>query len=80
MHLHCACYDIVRLCGAAYLAYLDLKLLRSTSSTTEIAPAMPRTNGAIYRQYVITNLVITKAGLFTLSFVPQIVLPASDPV
>lgn len=73
-------YDIVRLCGAAYLAYLGIKFLRSTSSVTEIAPAMPRANRAIYRQGVITNLFNPKAALFTLSFVPQFVSPATGPV
>ena len=73
-------YDIVRLCGAAYLAYLGVKFLRSTASITEIAPAMPRANWAIFRQGVITNLFNPKAALFTLSFVPQFVSPATGPV
>lgn len=73
-------YDVVRLCGAAYLAYVGVNFLRSRSSISEIAPAMPRANWTIFRQGVITNLFNPKAALFTLSFVPQFVSPATGPV
>jgi threonine/homoserine/homoserine lactone efflux protein len=70
----------VRLCSAGYLACLGVKFLRSTSSITEIAPAMPRDNQTIYRQGVITYLFNPKAALFKLSFVPQFVSPATGTV
>jgi threonine/homoserine/homoserine lactone efflux protein len=73
-------YEIVRLCGAAYLAYLGVKFLRSTSSIMRIDAAMPQGCGTIYRQGVVTNLFNPKAALFTLSFVPQFVSPETGPV
>lgn len=73
-------YDIVRLCGAAYLAYLGVKFLTSKSSALKIAPAMKRATLKIYREGVITNLFNPKAALFTLSFVPQFVSSDAGPV
>ena len=66
-------YDVVRLCGAAYLAYLGIRFLRSRSSVLEISPSGERAAWKVYRQGVITNLFNPKAALFTLSFVPQFV-------
>jgi threonine/homoserine/homoserine lactone efflux protein len=73
-------YDVVRLCGAAYLAYLGIRFLRSRSSVLEIAPSGERAIWKVYRQGVITNLFNPKAALFTLSFVPQFVSPGAGPV
>jgi threonine/homoserine/homoserine lactone efflux protein len=73
-------YDAVRLCGAAYLAYLGIRFLRSRSSVLEISPAGEGVAWKIYRQGVITNLFNPKAALFTLSFVPQFVSTGFGPV
>lgn len=73
-------YDVVRLCGAAYLAYLGIRFLRSRSSVLEISPSGERAVWKVYRQGVITNLFNPKAALFTLSFVPQFVSTGAGPV
>lgn len=73
-------YDVVRLCGAAYLAYLGIRFLRSRSSVLEISPSREKAVWKVYRQGVITNLFNPKAALFTLSFVPQFVSTGAGPV
>lgn len=68
-------YTIIRLCGAAYLAYLGIRAFTS-SSATAAQPLAPASLSAIFRQGVITNVLNPKVALFFLAFLPQFVDPA----
>jgi threonine/homoserine/homoserine lactone efflux protein len=75
-------YTVVKLAGAAYLAYLGVRLLISTIMSGEEPPPerMPqvavRGNGAAFRQGLVTNLLNPKIALLFLTLLPQFV--ASD--
>ncbi len=66
-------YDVIRLLGAGYLAWIGFQFLTSESKTNNVAIAGRRNMMQIYRQGVFTNLINPKAILFNLSFVPQFV-------
>ena len=71
-----AAYDVVRLAGAAYLAYLGMRALirpQPLSLDTRVARS---SLGAVFRQGVFTNLLNPKVALFFLAFLPQFVDPA----
>jgi threonine/homoserine/homoserine lactone efflux protein len=70
---------IVKLCGAAYLGYLGVRMIfeRGTS------PSEPATFGrdsdwAIFRAGFFTNVLNPKVALFFLAFLPQFVSPGAD--
>ena len=68
-------YTIVRLAGAAYLIYLGFGLLRHAGKPN-LARVMDRaTEGEIFRQGVVTNVLNPKVALFFLAFLPQFVDP-----
>lgn len=70
---------IVKYAGAAYLIYLGVRALRSSSAIT--APVIERARlSGIFRQGVITNVLNPKVALFFLAFLPQFVDPAKGPV
>lgn len=73
-------YNVIRFAGAGYLAWLGIKFIRSKESMISIDPARRKPLSSIYRQGVVTNLLNPKAALFTLSFVPQFVVPEIGPV
>ena len=68
----------VKLAGAAYLAYLGLRMLfdRSTHSRPHAMFQAQRVR-VMYAQAVLTNVLNPKVALFFLSFLPQFVNPAS---
>lgn len=78
-----AAYAILRWCGAAYLLWVGLKMLRhprpglvsggSTRPFAETARTRPFATGAL------TNLLNPKVGIFYVSFLPQFV-PAGVPL
>lgn len=67
----------VKLAGAAYLAYLGLRMLFSRATAAAI-PAGFSSSGfrAAFRQGLLTNLLNPKVALFFLAFMPQFI--ASD--
>jgi threonine/homoserine/homoserine lactone efflux protein len=71
-------FMVVKLAGAAYLAYLGLRMLldRSVVGTTGSAFPTQRLR-IIYAQAVLTNVLNPKVALFFLSFLPQFVDPTS---
>ncbi|MGP1253898.1 MAG: LysE family translocator [Kiloniellales bacterium] len=81
-----ALFDILRWLGAAYLAWLGLKALRSAWQSWYRAsgaplPMFPRaTWRRTYLQALLTNMLNPKVILFYLAFVPQFVSPAAGPV
>lgn len=66
-------YDVVRILGAGYLAWVGLHYLTSKSGMGPVNVVERRPSWQIYRQGVFTNLLNPKAILFNLSFVPQFV-------
>jgi threonine/homoserine/homoserine lactone efflux protein len=74
-------YEVLRLGGAAYLAYLGVRALRAKGSTLEIgAPAAPLTPWRLYRDGLVNNLMNPKAILFSLTFLPQFASPERGPI
>jgi threonine/homoserine/homoserine lactone efflux protein len=76
-------YDVVRVCGAAYLVWLGTTALwRARRKSGEDAPPEPAGAGAgfaAFRAGVGTNLLNPKAGVFYMSLVPQF-MPQGAPV
>ena len=74
-------FNVLRWAGAAYLAYLGIKLWRSPVpdpiAATTPAMAQPRTSGALYRQGVLVAASNPKAILFAAAFLPQFIHPHS---
>ena len=73
-------YDLVRIAGASYLAWIGIKIFTSKTGFGAVSPAQSKPLFTIYRQGVLTNLMNPKAALFTISFVPQFVSPAQGPI
>jgi len=73
-----AVFDTLRLCGAAYLAYLGVKCWRAPvhdqTSAPSDAPAAAA-SGAIYRQGFLVAASNPKAILFAAAFFPQFINP-----
>ncbi|URN01358.1 LysE family translocator [Actinomadura madurae] len=76
-------YDVVRVCGAAYLVWLGTTALwrarRKESGGAPPEPAVAGTGFAAFRAGVGTNLLNPKAGVFYMSLVPQF-MPHGAPV
>jgi threonine/homoserine/homoserine lactone efflux protein len=69
-------FTLIKLLGAAYLVYVGISLLRSSStpfdsaSATRLAPASLR---SVFMQGFLTNVLNPKVALFFLAFLPQFV-------
>jgi threonine/homoserine/homoserine lactone efflux protein len=70
-----AAYTVIRLAGAAYLAYLGVQALRSTGEADE-RPLARGGDAAAFRQGVLTNVLNPKVAMFFLAFLPQFVDPS----
>ena len=72
-------FMVVKYLGAAYIAYLGLKMILGKNDFLEDGQAI--NHGAdlarIYRQGVLTNVLNPKVALFFLTFLPQFVDPAN---
>lgn len=69
-------YTVVKLAGAAYLAYLGVRMLISAGAAAPEAPApvvAVRGDGAAFRQGLVTNLLNPKIALLFLTLLPQFV-------
>ena len=70
-------FDIIRYAGAAYLAYLGLRLLfarvRDSSEATTDAPRLPESHWSMIRRGFWVNLLNPKAIVFFLAFIPQFI-------
>jgi threonine/homoserine/homoserine lactone efflux protein len=75
-----AAFDIVRYAGAAYLVWLGINALRSTSDTVAFKTLERSSNAAIFRQGALTNILNPKVALFFLAFLPQFTDPARGPM
>ncbi|WP_141576441.1 LysE family translocator [Actinomadura sp. WMMA1423] len=75
-------YNVVRVCGAAYLVWLGATALRSARRMGEVEhpePVLAAGRRAAFRAGVGTNLLNPKAGVFYMSLVPQF-MPHGAPV
>ena len=73
-------FTVLKLAGAAYLAYLAWQILRApVGGETGAAPA-PMKPGALYRRGIVMNLTNPKVVIFFLAFLPQFVSPDRGPV
>jgi threonine/homoserine/homoserine lactone efflux protein len=63
-------FTVISLAGAAYLAWLGVKTLRSSSSYG-LGNARVEPLGRVFREGVLVNLLNPKTALFFLAFLPQ---------
>ncbi len=70
-------YELIRYAGAAYLAYLGIRILLARGSNGATAETSASTNyfslRSVFRQGVTTNVLNPKVALFLLAFLPQFV-------
>jgi threonine/homoserine/homoserine lactone efflux protein len=67
-------YTLLKWAGAAYLAWLGIKLLLKPRSAFELAvPAGAASSGNWWLRGFLTNLLNPKVGVFYVSFLPQFV-------
>jgi threonine/homoserine/homoserine lactone efflux protein len=69
-------YDVIRLCGAAYLIWLGAQVLRARAAPGAIAELPPASLRAVFWQGFVTNVLNPKVALFFLAFLPQFADPA----
>jgi threonine/homoserine/homoserine lactone efflux protein len=74
-----ASVDVIRLLGAAYLAYLAADTLRGTRSAG-LRGYRVRPPGAVFRRAAITNLANPKIVVFFAAFLPQFTRPEAGSV
>ena len=72
-------YAVIRLAGAAYLLYLGITMWRSAGRGGAIRAIVPASDGEIFRQGAITNILNPKVAMFFLAFLPQFIDPARGP-
>jgi threonine/homoserine/homoserine lactone efflux protein len=72
-------YDFVRLAGAAYLIYLGVGMLWSAGRGDALRPVADASDGDIFRQGAITNVLNPKVAMFFLAFLPQFIDPGRGP-
>jgi threonine/homoserine/homoserine lactone efflux protein len=73
-------YETVQYAGAAYLVWLGVRALASTSSPLQMRQVEPEPLGRIFQQGVLTNVLNPKVALFFLAFLPQFTDPARGPL
>lgn len=70
-------FDIIRYAGAAYLAYLGLRLIftrvRSAGEAAADGPRLPESHWSMIRRGFWVNLLNPKAIVFFLAFIPQFI-------
>jgi RhtB (resistance to homoserine/threonine) family protein len=71
-------FTIVKLAGAAYLAYLGVQALRSSLRHDAAQPPSPRRGASPFLQGVFSNVLNPKVAVFYLTFLPQFMSPADS--
>jgi threonine/homoserine/homoserine lactone efflux protein len=72
-------YNVLKLAGAAYLAYLGIKLLLRPRRDFAVGEASASAGGwAWLRTGFLTNILNPKVGMFYVSFVPQFIPAGAD--
>ena len=75
---HPAAYDLIRICGAAYLAWMAVQVWRR-SSTVARARSFPDVRQAARRGFFI-NVSNPNTALFIFAFIPQFTDPTIGPI
>jgi threonine/homoserine/homoserine lactone efflux protein len=73
-------FTLLKLAGAAYLAYLAWHALRSRGDGGSTERPVARRGGQLYRRGIVMNLSNPKVSLFFLAFLPQFTSPARGSV
>ena len=72
-------FTIVKLAGAAYLAYLGVQSLRASFGPAPEAPSgRPVVGGRSFLVGVLNNVLNPKVAVFYLTFLPQFIDPAGS--
>jgi len=73
-------YIVIKLAGAAYLAYLGIRMMLSSPATAGAeSPTFGKdSDWSVYRAGLLTNVLNPKVALFFLAFLPQFVAPTAD--
>jgi threonine/homoserine/homoserine lactone efflux protein len=66
---------VLKLVGAAYLAYIGLQLLRTRQSELEISAGAPKSLRRLFADGALSNLSNPKIAVFYFAFLPQFVRP-----
>ena len=68
-------YTALKLCGALYLFYLGVKLVRSPRQALDDAPVLTKESSAAgwFWRGFLTNMLNPKVGVFYVSFLPQFI-------
>jgi threonine/homoserine/homoserine lactone efflux protein len=66
-------FSALKYLGAAYLAWIGLRMLLSRSGTRQPTPTHGKGLSAAFRQGMLTNVLNPKVALFFLAFLPQFV-------
>ena len=75
---HPAAYDLIRICGAAYLAWMAVQVWRRSSPVAR-ARSCPGVRQAARRGFFI-NVSNPKTALFIFAFIPQFTDPTIGPI
>ena len=73
-----AAYDVIRICGAAYLAWMAVQAWRSSSTVTRLRSGRGVWQAA--RRGFFINVTNPKTALFIFAFIPQFTDPAIGPI
>ena len=73
-------FQAVKYAGAAYLAYLGVRMIMSASALAPGTEAAPLRHWTIFRQSILANVLNPKVAVFFLAFFPQFVDPAHGSV
>jgi len=73
-------YAVIKLAGAAYLAYLGIRMMLSgpPPAGAESSTFGKDSDWSIYRAGLLTNVLNPKVALFYMAFLPQFVAPTTD--
>jgi RhtB (resistance to homoserine/threonine) family protein len=71
-------FTVVKLVGAAYLAYLGVQALRSSFRHDAAPAAAPRRSTTPYLQGLLTNVLNPKVAVFYWTFLPQFMSPGDN--
>ncbi|WP_457789729.1 LysE family translocator [Pseudomonas sp. PL-6] len=72
-------YNLLKYCGAAYLAWLGLNLLLRPRSSLALAQASGKPDANWFLRGLLGNLLNPKVGIFYVSFLPQFI-PQGQPL
>jgi threonine/homoserine/homoserine lactone efflux protein len=66
-------FNLIKVIGAIYLAYLGIRMILSKAQKTENEPISKQSHKKIFLQGMVTNITNPKVALFFLAFLPQFI-------